>query len=102
MTFSWTASKRIFNIHGYLIFCILLETNASGEIYFHIRTKQQWLRTFAEWWPFTQVVGVERGPLSLVSTTEELLERKSMGSCLENREYGHADHMTPSIRKSSH
>jgi hypothetical protein len=33
-------------------------------------------------------VGLERGPLSLVSTTEELLERKSSGSGLENREYG--------------
>jgi hypothetical protein len=28
-------------------------------------------------------VGLERGPLSLVSTTEELLERKSSGSGLE-------------------
>jgi hypothetical protein len=34
------------------------------------------------------VVGLERGPLSLVSTTEELLDRKSIVSCLENREYG--------------
>jgi hypothetical protein len=34
------------------------------------------------------LVGLERGPLSLVSTTEELLERKSSGSGLENREYG--------------
>jgi hypothetical protein len=32
-------------------------------------------------------VGLERGPLSLVSTTEELLERKSSGSGLENRHY---------------
>jgi hypothetical protein len=32
-------------------------------------------------------VGLERGPLSLVSTTEELLGRKSSGS--ESREYGH-------------
>jgi hypothetical protein len=31
-------------------------------------------------------VGLERGALSLVSTTEELLDRKS-DSCLENREY---------------
>jgi hypothetical protein len=31
-------------------------------------------------------VGLERGPLSLVSTTEELLDRKVGGSCLENRE----------------
>jgi hypothetical protein len=30
---------------------------------------------------------LERGPLSLVSTTEELLERKSSGSGLESREY---------------
>jgi hypothetical protein len=33
-------------------------------------------------------VGLERGPLSLVSTIEELLGRKSSGSGLENREYG--------------
>jgi hypothetical protein len=36
-------------------------------------------------------VGLERGPLSLVSTTEELLDKKSSGSCLENREYGRRD-----------
>jgi hypothetical protein len=30
-------------------------------------------------------VGLERGPLSLVSTTEELLGRKSSGSGLKNR-----------------
>jgi hypothetical protein len=37
-------------------------------------------------------VGLERGPLSLMSTTEELLGRKSSDSGLENREYGHSDH----------
>jgi hypothetical protein len=36
-------------------------------------------------------VGLERGPLSLVSTTEELLGRESSGSGLENREYGRRD-----------
>jgi hypothetical protein len=36
---------------------------------------------------FREVVGLERGPLSLVSTTEELLETKGSGSDLENREY---------------
>jgi hypothetical protein len=40
---------------------------------------------------FREVVGLERGPLSLVSTTEELLERKCSGSGLENREYGRRD-----------
>jgi hypothetical protein len=32
-----------------------------------------------------------RGPLGLVSTTEELLESKSSGSGLESREYGRWD-----------
>jgi hypothetical protein len=32
-------------------------------------------------------VGLEQGPLSLVSTNEELLERKSSSSGLENRNY---------------
>jgi hypothetical protein len=32
-------------------------------------------------------VGLERGPLSLVNAIEELIERKSSGSDLENREY---------------
>jgi hypothetical protein len=36
-------------------------------------------------------VGLERGPLSLVSTIEELLEIKSSGSGLERREYGCRD-----------
>jgi hypothetical protein len=40
---------------------------------------------------FWEVVGLERGPLSLVGKTEELLERKSSGSGLEDREYGRRD-----------
>jgi hypothetical protein len=38
-------------------------------------------------------VGQEQGPLSLVSTIEELLETKSRDSGLENREYGRVDHL---------
>jgi hypothetical protein len=38
-----------------------------------------------------EVVDPERGSLSLVSTIEELLERKSSGFCLEIREYGRRD-----------
>jgi hypothetical protein len=33
-------------------------------------------------------VGLERGPLSLVSTIEELVGRKSSGPAIESREYG--------------
>jgi hypothetical protein len=36
-------------------------------------------------------VGLEWGPLSLVSTTEKLLARNSSGSGLESREYGRKD-----------
>jgi hypothetical protein len=49
-------------------------------------------------------VGLEQGALSLVSTIEELLGRKSIGSGLENRDYGRrdrqADHVATYIRKS--
>jgi hypothetical protein len=55
---------------------------------------------------FWEVVRLERDPLSLVSTIEELLGRNSSGFGLENREYGRgdpcADHATTSIRKSCH
>jgi hypothetical protein len=51
-------------------------------------------------------VDLERGPVSLVSTTGELLERKSCGSGLEieNTTAGisQTDHMAPSIRKIWH
>jgi hypothetical protein len=39
-------------------------------------------------------VGLERGSLSFVSTTEELFERKSSGSGLEIREYGRRESVT--------
>jgi hypothetical protein len=49
-------------------------------------------------------VGLERGSLRLVSTTEELLDRKVAASVYktENTAVGirHADHVTPTIRKS--
>jgi hypothetical protein len=50
------------------------------------------------------VMGLERGPLSLVSTTEELLDRKVAAPVYktENAAVGirHADHVAPAIRKN--
>jgi hypothetical protein len=50
------------------------------------------------------VVGLERGALSVVNTTEELLDRKVAAPVYksENTAGGirHADHVAPSIRKS--
>jgi hypothetical protein len=43
---------------------------------------------------FLKVVGLEWGPPSLVSTIEELLERKSSGSGLEIRKYGRRGSVT--------
>jgi hypothetical protein len=40
---------------------------------------------------FWEVVGLERGPLSFVSTIEELLGRQSSGFGLESLEYGRRD-----------
>jgi hypothetical protein len=55
---------------------------------------------------FWEVVGLELGPLSLVSTIEELLGRKSSCSGLETEITAvgirHVDHVAPSIRKSWH
>jgi hypothetical protein len=49
-------------------------------------------------------MGLERGPLSLVSTTEELLDRKVVAPVqkAENTAVGirHADHVAPFICKS--
>jgi hypothetical protein len=51
-------------------------------------------------------VGLERSPLSLVSTIEELLGRKSSGSGLETENTAagirHADHVEASIRERWH
>jgi hypothetical protein len=50
-----------------------------------------------------KIMGLKRGPLSLVSTTEELLDRKVAAPVykIENTAVGirHADHVAPSIRK---
>jgi hypothetical protein len=56
---------------------------------------------------FWEVVGLERGPLSLVSKTEELLEWKSSGSKsrkprLTSVGIRFADRVTRSIRKGWH
>jgi hypothetical protein len=51
-----------------------------------------------------KVVGLERGQFSLVSTTEELLDRKVAAPVYKTENTGvgirHADHVAPSIRKS--
>jgi hypothetical protein len=55
---------------------------------------------------FWELMGLEQGPLSLVSTTEELRERKVVAPVYktENTVVGirHVEHVAPSIRKNWH
>jgi hypothetical protein len=59
--------------------------------------QSSWLQIQRSWFYsryyqiFWQVVILEWGPLSLVSTTEERLERKSSGFGLESGEFGHRE-----------
>jgi hypothetical protein len=46
-------------------------------------------------------MGLEQDPLSLVSTIEELLERKSSGSGLENADYGRRGSAALTVRQPS-
>jgi hypothetical protein len=60
------------------------------------RVQSSWLQIqgsgFDSWrYQIFWVVGLERGPLSLVSTFEKLLGRRSSGSGLEIREQGRGD-----------
>jgi hypothetical protein len=75
--------------------------------------KSSWLQMQRYWirFPglpdFLKVVGLERGPFSLVSTTEELLGRKRSSTGLENPDYGCRGSAAlttrhPSIHKSWH
>jgi hypothetical protein len=63
----------------------------------NIRTLSSWLQIQRSGFDsrryqiFCEVVGLERGPLSLVSTNEELLGRNIGGSGLEIREYVRRD-----------
>jgi hypothetical protein len=72
-------------------------------------SQSSWLQIQRPWFDSRhyqkqKVVGLERDPLSLVSTTEELLDRKVADPVkkTENTAVGirHADHVAPSIRKS--
>jgi hypothetical protein len=104
--------KRLHACNLYLTYNFKVQS--SGHCYFlcYIRVYQNvlmkwlpllssgqcsWLQIQRTWFyslryqTFWEVVGLERGSLSLVSTTEELLERTSSGSGLEIREYGRRD-----------
>jgi hypothetical protein len=73
--------------------CIVLPVRYELNLYMLCRRKwtaSVWLQ-IQRYQIIREAVGLERGPLSLVSTIEELLGRKSSGSGLEIREYDRKD-----------
>jgi hypothetical protein len=100
------------------MYCVSCEVRTASICYVEERRpplwssgQSSWLQSKRSWFDSRryqisrEVVGLERGPFSLVCTIEELLERKSSGSGPEIREYGRRDpsrYVAPSIRKSWH
>jgi hypothetical protein len=77
----------MYNLYEYLISCVTASLVLWSE--FLATDPEIWVR-FSELPGFVRSSGSERGPLSLVSTTEEI-RRKSSRSGLEIREYGNRD-----------
>jgi hypothetical protein len=78
---------------NWIYFCYVEESRpplwSSGQSsWLQIRRSGFVFRRYQTLW---EVVGLERGPLSLASTIEELLKRKSSGSDLVRLEYGRRD-----------
>jgi hypothetical protein len=96
-------SGNAFRAVTYLLMCDLISIRVAFVVGQRSRLKARGPgsipRSYKIFW---EVVGMERGPLSFVSTIEELLGRKISGSGLEIRDYGRrdprADHATSSIR----
>jgi hypothetical protein len=67
----------------------LIDSSVGGQSsWLHIQRSGFDSRHYQIFW---EVVGLQLGPLSHVSTIEELLERESSSSSLENRDYSHRD-----------
>jgi hypothetical protein len=89
MFFSRSCSNVFYLIFGLVIGRLGPSLWSSGQSFWlQIQRSGFDSRRYQIYW---EVVGLERGPLSLVSTIEELLGRKSSGSALERREYGRRD-----------
>jgi hypothetical protein len=87
---------KIFIIISYFLYTGLIEKGIAWEFslwggqssWLQIQRSGFGSRRYQIFW---EVVGLERGPLNLVSTIVELLGSNGSGSGLENREYGCGD-----------
>jgi hypothetical protein len=83
------------NQDSYSVFQSMLGLQQTNSCIFFRTGQSSWLQRSGfdsqHYQIFGEVVGLEQAPLSLRSTTEELLGRNSSGSGLEIREYGQQD-----------
>jgi hypothetical protein len=79
---------RVSNIFENFSVCLTPLCPSGQSSWLHIHRPGFDSRRYQIFW---EVVGQERGPLSLMSAIEELLGRKSSDSGLEIREYGRRD-----------
>jgi hypothetical protein len=106
----WSSGQSSW-LHNGDVLCFLLGTNwiyicsvVESRLPLWSSGQSSWLQIqrfgfdFRHYQIFWEVVGLERGPLSLVSTTEELLERKSSVSGLENQDYGRRESAAMTMR----
>jgi hypothetical protein len=105
--YQWSKQTHISSLDS-LLFCLPLGAKLCGLVLrasgYISRGPEFDSRRYQIFW---EVVGLERGPLSLVSITVELLQWKSSGSGYRKSRLTAvgircADHATPSIRKSWH
>jgi hypothetical protein len=99
----WSSGQSSW-LHNGDVLCFLWSTNWIYICYVEESRLPQWFSGQSSWLQiqrslfdsrrcqiFWEVVGLERGPLNLMSTIEKLLERKNSGSGLESLEYGLRD-----------
>jgi hypothetical protein len=94
--YSESASNRTIEaVHKYLMFCWISASHSSVWPPLWSSGQSSWLQIRGHRVRFPalpkKVVGLEWGPLSLVSATEELLGNNSSGFGLERQEYGRRD-----------
>jgi hypothetical protein len=90
---SWSVAPKFVVTFFRIQWCVLCQSS-----WLQIQSSELDSRRYQIFW---EVVRLERGPLSLVSTIEELLGRKSSGSGLAIWEYGRRGSSALTMRHSS-
>jgi hypothetical protein len=79
--------------HGYLIFVLFVLSDRLCGLVVRVPVYRPRVPVFdsRRYQGLSEVVGLQQGQLSLVTTIEEVLGRKSNDTCLDNQHYGRGD-----------